>query len=110
MSQQITLSSSENLKSDFLKRVEDVLNLLAWKKESQINKLTKEILLSLKTLAKEKEAVFIKSLQLGRFDKTICNLKYTLIVGDDAGLYLLMNTIPEENEKILTEERDVLSV
>ena len=91
--------------------IKGALDYLIWQDKSSFNELTRS---SLGILSEhfndnnsETEKKLSQAIISGRFDKNKFGLSDTLIMGEDGGLYLLLNRLNEEQKSVLVEKHIV---
>ncbi len=94
----------------FLSQVDRIKKILIWKKGKRCWTFVENFLDNLMRLSKEKNEIFCQYIFKGRFDKKNPNLniKSTMVLGDEGGFYMLLNSVhPESEEQQIIEEAGV---
>jgi serine/threonine protein kinase len=93
----------------FLTQIENFKKILIWKTGRNCWVYVEKVLDNLLKLKKNKPEIFFQSVMRGRFDKDpSLSINSSLIIGDEGGLFLLLNSIrPKSEEEQLIEEAGV---
>ena len=102
-------NKGEKIFEFFKLEIAATLEDIAWSKENEAIRLTKRTLKTILDLESKNKALFNKSLLNGRFDKNDCHLEHSVIVGDNGGLYILLNSIENKNIGIIVRKRQLIS-
>jgi len=74
--------------------------------KKEIFSLMEKSLLKILSFKTTNESLFKLAILTGRFDKMDFDLKHTIIVGEDGGWYILMNSITNEEKEMIIDEVD----
>ena len=93
-----------------LRAVQNEINIaleqMIWLGSNSLTQTAKKVLEKLSQLCLEESsrADVIEALLSGRFDKSKFGLSHSLVLGEDGGLYLLLNRLTKENQKDMITE------
>jgi serine/threonine protein kinase len=96
------------LEDEFIKwftdKIKESLEYLVWKPQNlQSTRYTQEILNKMQYFCSTTKEDFLKYALTGRFDKHSLNIDNTIILGEDGGLYILVNSVNHITKPILKE-------
>jgi hypothetical protein len=93
------------LVNGFLQRLESVSQALIWRGSKMSEKLAESAIKAIFSLSKTNPKKFNESLMKGRFERKDLNIEGSLVLGDEGGIYMLINSAPPGsiNEAIILE-------
>ncbi|WP_342269666.1 WD40 domain-containing protein [Rickettsia endosymbiont of Orchestes rusci] len=103
----IDIFQQEDLFKPILVEITKALEFLLWKDPTNVfasTQLTIKILELLKHFSDQAKFIQLKDAVLScRFDKEKFKLPNTVIIGEDGGMYLLLNNLTRDNEQVIKE-------
>ena len=87
-------------------KLQQALDYLIWKDQTDCTVLTRRTIEKLLSLLDDKSQIekIQHAVISGRFDKNQFGLEDTVILGEDGGMYLLLNRVDSYKRKILEDE------
>ena len=103
---QLLLVSPKSLLKSLKARLNEALDYLVWKEQSECVIITRKTINTLLIAMDDENQSknFENGIISGRFDKEHFGLEDTVILGEDGGMYLLLNRIKDSKRKILEDE------
>ena len=77
-----------------MERLRVIKNALVWRKETEAIKLAREAIEMISALSEEK---LLRFLMMGRFDKSETGQSFSIIVGDEGGMFFLINSVTQNS-------------
>jgi len=93
----------EDLYKPILSEIDKALEFLIWKDQAVSKDLTKDILNKLQHHFSNNSEQLNKAIVSGRFDKKDFEFSDTAIMGEDGGMYLLLNNLDHIKEQVIKE-------